>query len=88
MYRKTYEYYDPEIGSEVFEISSEDWHIGNIFYNDEVEKIVEACNNYERLLSENKQWETNYNNLSAEFEEVSAIAQAQAKEIEELKGGK
>lgn len=42
----------------------------------------------ERLLIENKQWETNYNNLSAEFEEVSAIAQAQAKEIEELKGGK
>jgi hypothetical protein len=40
------------------------------------------------LLYENKQWETNYNNLSAEFEEVSAIAQAQAKELEKLRGGK
>jgi molecular chaperone GrpE (heat shock protein) len=52
--------------------------------SDNAEFIVEACNNYERLLVENKQWETNYNNLSAEFEEVSAIAQAQKEQIEKF----
>jgi hypothetical protein len=41
--------------------------------------IVEACNNYEAL-------ETNYNNLLAEFQEVSAIAQEQGNEIEKLEG--
>jgi hypothetical protein len=47
--------------------------------------LVNKANNHERLLSENKQWETNYNNLSAEFEEVSAIAQSQEKDIAYLK---
>lgn len=52
---------------------------------------LDCCEGYDKLRKnvialrqENKQWETNYNNLSAEFEEVSAIAQAQAKEIERL----
>jgi hypothetical protein len=49
--------------------------------SDNAEFIVEACNNYERLQAENKAWETNYNNLTAQFEEVSAIAQKQEVKI-------
>jgi hypothetical protein len=73
------------ISKEAFELIKNDWHIGDIYGHDYAEYIIEACNNYERLLSENKQWETNYNNLSAEFEEVSAIAQSQEKDIAYLK---
>ena len=42
----------------------------------DAEFIVEACNNYEAL-------ETNYHNLLAEFQEVSAIAQEQKQTIED-----
>jgi hypothetical protein len=42
----------------------------------DAEFIVEACNNYKAL-------ETNYHNLLAEFQEVSAISQEQKQTIED-----
>ena len=47
--------------------------------------IVEACNNYERLKAEVNSWETNYNNLLAQYEEISAIAYSKSEEVERYK---
>jgi hypothetical protein len=62
-------------GNEIVSIKDEKCGIAGATNIEDMEFIVEACNNYEAL-------NTNYHNLLAEFQEVSAIAQEQGNEIE------
>jgi len=58
---------------------------GKDYYDGLLKAIRTVNENYQAVAGELKLWQTNYNNLLAEFEEVSAIAQQQEQEIDRLR---